>query len=63
MLNNDLLAKALKVEKFTEEDAKRAQEIFENTLWMCSINEAYEEIRAQKILKRITELVEKVEKL
>ena len=60
-LNLELLAKALKVStQITEEDEEKAQKLFENCKFYCSINEAFKEVLAQKILARIEELVNKI---
>lgn len=58
-LNLEALAKALKIStEFSDEDRKRIKEMRENGIGLYS---ARDEIFAGKILKRIKELVEKVE--
>lgn len=64
MLNNDLLAKALKVNtSITSEDEKEVDEIWKKNPWLVGRNQVYDELIAKRILERISELVEKVDKL
>ena len=63
-LNLYRLAKALKVStEISDEDMKVASDIFERNKMLESINVAYDILVAERVLKRIEELVEKVEKL
>ena len=56
----ECLAKALKINtEFSQEDRQRIDEMWK--VGRYSLETAIEEIYANKILKRITELVEKVE--
>lgn len=58
------LAKALKVStKMSDEDMKVASDIFERNKILENIDVACDILIAERVLKRIEELVEKVEKL
>lgn len=60
-LNLEALAKALRISvEFTDEDRNRVKEMREEGMGLSSVRE---EIIAGKILKRIEELVEKVDVL
>lgn len=60
-LNLEALAKALRISvEFTDEDRSRVKEMRENGLGLSSVRE---EIIAGKILRRIKELVDKVDVL
>ena len=64
MLNNDLLAKALKVNtSITPEDEKEVDKIWKKNPWLAGRNQVYDELIAKRILERISVLVEKVDKL
>ena len=57
-------AEALKVNQvMTEEDEETASDLMRQFPFIASRNTAYEAILRRKVLDRITELVEKVEKL
>ena len=63
-LNLYRLAEALKVStEMSDEDMKVASSIFERNKILESINVACNILVAERVLKRIEELVEKVEKL
>ena len=58
------LADALKISKvMTEKDEETASDLMEQFPFITSRNSAYEAILRRRVLDRITELVEKVEKL
>lgn len=63
-LNLYRLAEALKVStEMSDEDMKVASDIFERNKILENINVACDILVAERVLKRIEELVEKVEKL
>lgn len=63
-LNNNLLAKALKINTIiTPEDEKEVDSIWKMNPWLTGRNQIYDEIIARRIIERIAELVEKVDKL
>lgn len=58
------LAEALKVSQvMTEEDEETASDLMRQFPFITSRNSAYEAILRRRVLDRITELVEKVEKI
>lgn len=63
-INISSLADALKVsQEMTEEDEEIVSDLMRQSPFIASRNSAYEAILRRRVLDRITELVEKVEKL